>query len=95
MDKHHIHQFFLLIDIRSKIKEKNSPFLMTIYKAIKNLINCYAKSDNSSFLMKKITEDLLAIPNLIKELKESVLLNEEKIENLTNIFLSQYLSMFE
>ena len=68
---------------------------MTIYKAIENLINCYAKSDNSSFLMKKITEDLLAIPNLIKELKESVLLNEEKIENLTNIFPSQYLSMFE
>ena len=68
---------------------------MTIYKAIENLINCYAKSDNSSFLMKKITEDLLAVSNLIKELKESVLLNEEKIENLTNIFPSQYLSMFE
>ena len=94
MAKHHIHQFFLLIDIRSKIR-KNSSFLMTIYKAIENLINCYEKSDNSSFLMKKITEDLLAVPNLIKELKESVLLNEEKIENLTNIFPSQYLSMFE
>ena len=68
---------------------------MTINKAIENLINGYADSYNSSFLIKKITKYLLAFPNLIKELAEDVLLNEEKIENLTNIFPSQYLIMFE
>ena len=65
---------------------------MTINKAIEYLINGYANSDNSTFLIKKITEDLLAITNLIKELTECVLLNGEKIENLNNIFSSQYLS---
>ena len=68
---------------------------MTINKAIENLINGYADSYNSSFLIKKITKYLLAFPNLIKELAEDVLFNEEKIENLTNIFPSQYLIMFE
>ena len=65
---------------------------MTINKAIEYLINGSANSDNSTFLIKKITEDLLAVPNLIKELTECVFLNGEKIENLTNIFSSQYLS---
>ncbi len=36
-----------------------------------------------------------AIPKLIKKLPESVVLNEERIENLTRVFPLQYLSMFE
>ena len=37
----------------------------------------------------------LAIPKLIKKLPEGVELDEEKIDNLTNVFPLQYLSMFE
>ena len=37
----------------------------------------------------------LAMPNLIKKLPEGVELDEEKIDNLTNVFPLQYLSMFE
>ena len=36
-----------------------------------------------------------AIPKLIKKLPEGVVLNEERIENLTSVFPLQYLSMFE
>jgi len=36
-----------------------------------------------------------AIPKLIKKLPEGVVLDEEKIENLTSIFPLQYLIMFE
>ncbi len=36
-----------------------------------------------------------AIPKLIKKLPEGVVLDEEKIENLTRVFPLQYLSMFE
>ena len=36
-----------------------------------------------------------AIPKLIKKLPEGVVLNEERIENLTRVFPLQYLSMFE
>ena len=35
------------------------------------------------------------IPKLIKKLPEGVVLDEERIENLTNLFPLQYLSMFE
>ena len=36
-----------------------------------------------------------AIPKLVKKLPESVVLDEERIENLTSVFPLQYLSMFE
>jgi len=36
-----------------------------------------------------------AIPKLIKKLPEGVVLDEERIENLTTVFPLQYLSMFE
>jgi len=36
-----------------------------------------------------------AIPKLIKKLPEGVVLDEERIENLTNVFPLQYLSMLE
>ena len=36
-----------------------------------------------------------AIPKLIKKLPEGVVLDEERIENLTNAFPLHYLSMFE
>ena len=36
-----------------------------------------------------------AIPKLIKKLPEGVVLDEERIENLTSLFTLQYLSMFE
>ena len=36
-----------------------------------------------------------AIPKLIKKLPEGVVLDEERIEDLTNVFPLQYLSMFE
>ena len=36
-----------------------------------------------------------AIPKLIKKLPEGVVLDEEKIENLTSVFPLQYLSMLE
>jgi len=36
-----------------------------------------------------------AIPKLIKKLPEGVLLDEERIEDLTSVFPLQYLSMFE
>jgi len=36
-----------------------------------------------------------AIPKLIKKLPEGVVLDEERIENLTSVFPIQYLSMFE
>ena len=36
-----------------------------------------------------------AIPKLIKKLPKGVLLDEERIENLTSVFPLQYLSMFE
>ena len=36
-----------------------------------------------------------AIPELIKKLPEDVVLDEERIENLTSLFPFQYLSMFE
>ena len=36
-----------------------------------------------------------AIPKLIKKLPEGVVLNEERIENLTSVFPLQYLSMLE
>ncbi len=36
-----------------------------------------------------------AIPKLIKKLPEGVVLDEERIENLTSVFPLQYLSMFE
>ena len=36
-----------------------------------------------------------AIPKLIKKLPEGVVLDEEKIENLTRVFPLQYLRMFE
>ena len=36
-----------------------------------------------------------AIPKLIKKLPEGVVLDEEKIENLTRVFPLQYLSMLE
>jgi len=35
------------------------------------------------------------IPKLIKKLPEGVVLDEERIENLTSVFPLQYLSMFE
>ena len=40
--------------------------------------------------MEKHTQELL-----IKKLPEGVELDEEKIDNLTNVFPLQYLSMFE
>jgi len=36
-----------------------------------------------------------AIPKLITKLPEGVVLDEERIENLTSVFPQQYLSMFE
>ncbi len=36
-----------------------------------------------------------AIPKLIKKLLEGVVLDEERVENLTRVFPLQYLSMFE
>ena len=36
-----------------------------------------------------------AIPKLIKKLPEGVVLDEERIEDLTSVFPLQYLSMFE
>ena len=36
-----------------------------------------------------------AIPKLIKKLPEGVVLDEERIENLTRVFPLQYLGMFE
>ncbi len=36
-----------------------------------------------------------AIPKLVKKLPEGVVLDEERIENLTNVFPLHYLSMFE
>ena len=36
-----------------------------------------------------------AIPKLIKKLPEGVVLDEERVENLTRVFPIQYLSMFE
>ncbi len=36
-----------------------------------------------------------AIPKLVKKLPEGVVLDEERIENLTSVFPLQYLSMFE
>jgi len=36
-----------------------------------------------------------AIPKLIKKLPEGVVLDEQRIENLTSMFPLQYLSMFE
>ena len=36
-----------------------------------------------------------AIPKLVKKLPEGVVLDEERIENLTSVFPMQYLSMFE
>ena len=36
-----------------------------------------------------------AIPMLVKKLPEGVVLDEERIENLTSVFPLQYLSMFE
>ena len=36
-----------------------------------------------------------AIPKLIKKLPEGVVLNEERINNLTSVFPLQYLTMFE
>ena len=36
-----------------------------------------------------------AIPKLIKKLPEGVVLDEERIEDLTRVFPLQYLSMFE
>ena len=36
-----------------------------------------------------------AIPKLVKKLPEGVVLDEERIEDLTSVFPLQYLSMFE
>ncbi len=36
-----------------------------------------------------------AIPKLVKKLPEGVLLDDERVENLTRVFPLQYLSMFE
>ena len=36
-----------------------------------------------------------AIPKLIKKLPEGVVLDEERINNLTSVFPLQYLTMFE
>ena len=36
-----------------------------------------------------------AIPKLIKKLPEGVVLDEERIEDLTSVFPLQYLSMYE
>ena len=36
-----------------------------------------------------------ALPKLVKKLPEGVVLDEERIENLTSVFPLQYLSMFE
>ena len=43
----------------------------------------------------KKQEQQKAIPKLIKKLPEGVVLDEERIENLTSVFPLQYLSMFE
>ena len=40
-------------------------------------------------------ETKLAIPKLIKKLPEGIELDEERIENLADVFPLQYLSMFE
>ena len=42
-----------------------------------------------------IEETKKAIPKLINKLPEGVVLDQEKIENLTSVFPLQYLSMFE
>ena len=36
-----------------------------------------------------------AIPKLIKKLPDGIVLDEQRIENLTSVFPLQYLSMFE
>jgi len=36
-----------------------------------------------------------AIPKLIKKLPKGIVLDEQRIENLTSVFPIQYLSMFE
>ena len=43
----------------------------------------------------KKQEQQKAIPKLIKKLPEGVVLDEERIEDLTRVFPLQYLSMFE
>ena len=42
-----------------------------------------------------IEETKKAIPKLIKKLPEGIVLDEERIENLTSVFPLQYLSMFK
>jgi len=48
------------IDSRSKIRGISS-FLMSNTKAIEDLINGYATSEDSSFLIPNVTEDFLAV----------------------------------
>ena len=43
----------------------------------------------------KKQEQQKAIPKLIKKLPEGVVLDKERVENLTRVFPLQYLSMFE
>ena len=40
-------------------------------------------------------ETTKAIPKLVKKLPKSVVLDEERIENLTSVFPLHYLSMFD
>ena len=70
------------LDINS-IFEKDGSIKEGIQKEAINRIN----------FCKDVTK--LVIPKLIKKLPEGVELDEEKIDNLTNVFPLQYLSMFE
>ena len=50
-----------MIDSRSTLGEQIAPFLMSKTKAIEDLINGYATSEDSSFLIPNVTEDFLAV----------------------------------
>ena len=51
----------MFFESRSTIKGELSPFLMSIAQAIGNLINGYATSEDSFFLIPNATEDFLAV----------------------------------
>lgn len=87
------------------IDKKNShPFLLSLieeepeqsnWKTINGLIKTNIKKEATYRINFCREETKKAIPKLIKKLPEGVVLDEERVENLTRVFPLQYLSMFE
>ncbi len=70
------------LDLKSMLK-KDGLIKMNIKKEATHRIN-FCREETKK-----------AIPKLVKKLPEGIVLDEERIENLTNVFPLQYLSMLE